>query len=62
MKIHKHKDGFTYRPDRFKASPQESYLLARALRVGELNRSYGRHYSKCQSERNSTRISAHLGK
>lgn len=64
---YKHKDGFTYDPNKFKASPQESYLLARSARLGEDARNLGRALTKCQAERkrydqDGHRISARLGK
>lgn len=69
--MHKHKDGFTYRADRFKADPKALYSIARAERLGADLRARGRYETLAQSRRFTslrqggtgyTRISARLGK
>jgi hypothetical protein len=59
---YKHKDGFTYQADRFRADPKALYSIARAERLGELTRLGARSDQRATASRNWTRISARLGK
>ncbi len=60
--FYKHKDGFTYQADRFKADPKALYSIARAERLVDLTRLGARSDQRSEASRNNTRISARLGK